>query len=954
MTISYRSALRLCLIASFFSGVSALIYEIVWQKLLTNIIGSGAEASVLILATFLGGLGLGYLASGFFARGRKSVKQLLGACAVAEIVIGIWGVSFPLIYTFFWNALGELFSFPLPLLLIKLGITALCLGVPALFMGTTLPLLTQSFENSASERSHTYFYIANTAGAFIGAVSAGFLVLPLLSLSYSSVLAGAINLLCGAAIFAAIFLREKETESVGGTEKVEKHDGKYSIGTAAVIACLLGILTMTFQIITLRHIGIAVGSSEYIFGLTVAAFIGLIATGSYFCAGRSRLVSLPAVTLTLLLSLIVSYLIFPYWPYLFHLVRVLFGTEVSSFYLYHVSVFLLLILLLLVPVSAMGGLLPSLFWNASPGKDREGYTTGIIYFSNTLGSITGTLIGGYFAFYFFNLDHLFKGLIAGALILCLLTGKRAVPFYIAGVIAMFLPGWSPELRGIGLFHERKALEKTFNGPGALYDSLLKEAKVLAVEDGPITTATVLEFPSASDSSSYSRTLMVNGKSDGNTLGDRVTMRLLAHLPGLIGDGENRKAAVVGLGTGITLGSASLYPDITRLDSIEISEVVIKLAPYFDFANNAVSRNPKINWFKEDAFHYLTHSDTRYDLLIVQPSNPWLAGLERLYSKEFYELAKQRMTEKGIFTQWISLWGLSTDSARLILTTLAESFPHLRLFEFRGSIFILASKEKLKLSSTIKERFENKAIKKELAEIGIASPDILLSLERWIPSGAYRGEEIQTLQSPVLAYRAGLDFFQDASTHLESLVRDPADWRWSRAYADISFLAEWLAADGTVPDLDRLIEASCGGEEVSLVEPVWRYTRSPCRDALVLKYARGEVPVPEHLNAEVQWLRYFSALTGTEELQQGVPHAELYAQFDSVFIPLSEKVLLDAYDFCLTGNNEADLTCRRQMAKILIFTNRTVAAGRILETFPGGEDISELETYLTEIRSITTG
>ena len=385
--------------------------------------------------------------------------------------------------------------------------------------------------------------------------------------------------------------------------------------------------------------------------------------------------------------------------------------------------------------------------------------------------------------------------------------------------------------------------------------------------------------------------------------------------------------------------------------VEISPAVLNQAPYFDFANHSVTQNQKIQWHIDDAYHFFLHTDNRFDVVVVQPSNPWLAGLERLYSEEFYQLVAKRMSPTGVLTQWISLWGLSDETVRLMLTTVHNEFPHIRLFEFKGSLLILASKQKMVMPEAFETRFSSADIQTELKEIGIQKPEVLLGLERWMPPRSYRGTEYQTLAHPTLGYRAAQDFFQDASVQLEGLVRSPGDWKWSRAYADTSFLASWIQShDGTIA-YESIIEASCGGSDVSLVEPAWRFTRSPCRDALLAAYVQGDRSIPESMKGELHWFKTF--MQEPLRMRDGnIPHAALYAQFDSIFMRLSEEALLSLYRPCLTDVSSETPGCQQELAKILTFTNRLSEVQALLQMSPKLQQSEDLMQYLDEVRQVT--
>jgi len=162
-------------------------------------------------------------------------------------------------------------------------------------------------------------------------------------------------------------------------------------------------------------------------------------------------------------------------------------------------------------------------------------------------------------------------------------------------------------------------------------------------------------------------IYVNGKSDSSTVIDISTLKLSAHLPVLLAP-QRQNVMVIGLGTGVTAGELTLYPDIERIDIAEISPEVVEALPYFSKANYSVHQNPRVKIHIGDAFRILGRSKSKWDIIISEPSNPWVTGVDLLFTKEFYVLAKERLFANGILLQWVQVYDANIEMVGMIVNT----------------------------------------------------------------------------------------------------------------------------------------------------------------------------------------------------------------------------------------------------------------------------------------------
>ena len=210
----------------------------------------------------------------------------------------------------------------------------------------------------------------------------------------------------------------------------------------------------------------------------------------------------------------------------------------------------------------------------------------------------------------------------------------------------------------------------------------------------------------------SATLYVGGKPDASTNpGDLQTQSFLGHLPVLFCK-EPRTVAVVGYGSGATVGAALSHREVRRVDVLEIEQAVIDASPYFESINEAPFRDPRTRLVVEDGRIHLTYTDTLYDVITSEPSNPWMAGISNLFTADFYRIVAKRLAPGGVFAQWIQNYDISQKAFQTILGSLHEAFPHLVVFQpIPGDFIVLASKQPIAVPW---EEFSARAASEEVA------------------------------------------------------------------------------------------------------------------------------------------------------------------------------------------------------------------------------------------------
>lgn len=914
---------------STLSGVAALGYEVIWHRALANLLGSEARATTLILSVFIGGLAIGYRVFGQKCHG-KSARELITWTAKLELYIGLW--------SFFLLGLQTLILSNLSLLPAGgwLGVTTdaliafLLIAPPTFFMGGTLPMLSQAAASTgAPTRMHALVYSFNTLGAFFGCLATGFFILPALGIAGSSVFSALIN------FGAALWLYKIRDSFAGSTNTNTSRIDKSTISIQEyLVAGLVGFISLGLQTILIRVAALTFGGSEYAFTIIVSVYVVMIAAGSWFIIGRGRILMSLSTHLFLLLSTVsLLYLSIPEWPYWHHLIQSIFDTHLS-FTGSQVTAFLMTLSVCGIPVGLLGATMPLLIKVRSSTEEEIGADVGSLYFANSIGAVFGAFGLGYLALQFVNLEQIFQLIILLAFFaLCLSPNHSATSkrFIIGGfaltIICLTVPSWDNKKLTLGVFRLQETTSNSFKGSTNFFRNEFSSATLLDHRDDPNGTVTVVEFKLKDGTS---RAILVNGKSDGDTVGDQVSMNLLGHIPALFRNSSSNKVAVVGYGTGMTI-SALLNYDL-EIDIIEISEAVKKFAHYFENASPGVLDSSAVSWITDDAYRVFSRGNKEYGLIISQPSDPWTTGMDKLYTSDFYHKVQSSLATRGLFLQWFGLHNLSTSSAKLIVSTFVKSFPHRKFFQIGNNLMMLGANDEIGAEAieAALQRYAKPKIRNTLAGLYISSFEELLAKETWLPVNNLKRGRANSLLNPILAFRAGKDFHKGVSSTVNLLSETHREHAEVLNYSFDSLLATWISMK---KDLDpgQFLKASCGSGKVNLVEPRWRIARSPCREAIIYYLSRPGSKVPAYLFQEFKWLREFQSNETIEEpessknLEVILQDIKNFGQFHSILIPLSSKKLLRRVAHCYDGKNEKNFDCRLRLLQVLSFTGHTQEA-----------------------------
>jgi spermidine synthase/tetratricopeptide (TPR) repeat protein len=581
-------------------------------------------------------------------------------------------------------------------------------------------------------------------------------------------------------------------------------------------AALSGAAAMVYEVGWIRLTAVIWGSSTYSFTVMLAAFITGIALGSVIARSIARrpfnlFWIFGLCELLVAISMLVSLPLYTRLPYSFaslgnHLVR-----TPESFPVYQLLVFLCSMAVMIVPTVFQGMTLPLVSQVASDQLSRLGRSVGRVFSLNTLGTLLGALGAGLFLMPLMGTRHTLEigvALTLGAAALVFagdsrIPRSRRIAGFVAGLVALagyyaLTPAWDQNVLHSGAFR-RKNLQTTF----AEYRHFVGKGKILFQKDGADCTVAVLEVPRRENSSQL--ILVVNGKTDASSEGDLSTQLLIAHVP-LVLHPAAQDVLLVGLGSGITAGGA-LQHEVRHLDVVEISKEVVEAASLFAPFNNQALEDPRLHLAVDDAKTFLRTVPRRYDVIVNQPSNPWISGIGALLTEEFFWEARNHLNPGGILVQWIQGYEFSDELFRTVLATIRKAFPHVSGWNsLTGDYFFICSVGPFKPDlRAVEKKMALPRVDKSLRRLEISHLSTLLSLEMMTPPTMAEISDhalTNTDNFPILEYDAPRAFFLGRG--VQQTV-DLDDRLRAHRWKDL-LLNQWIEARGplTSPEYEEII------------------------------------------------------------------------------------------------------------------------------------------------------
>lgn len=734
----------------FLSGASGLILELLWTRMLTLVFGSTALAVSTVLATYMGGLGLGsYLAGKVADRIKKPVR----AYALAEAAIGLYALAVPWLIHFYpglnhwlWAAFGDRYTL---LSLLRFVASAALLIVPTTLMGATLPLLARYFVSRPFEFGRVSLrlgtlYAVNIFGGVSGSFLAGFISLPLIGVRSTNFLAASFDLSLAAAILIAQRLSRRWPTTPKGPSLDElaaqarpAEASLPSVTPAARRAVLFafavsGATAMTLQVLWTRALAVIIGSSIFSFTIILLAFLiglgaGSAAFGRLAQRFRDPVRSLAMVHLGIVAAIGLSYLVTDRLPYVF--TYLLSSTSITADAVL-VCQFTLACIAVLPSTFLMGAIFPLTVRVVTASLHRVGRDVGSAYALNTVGAIVGSFLSGFVVLPQLGLQ---KGIYVSAV---LDLGLAALLFAVSSsltpsrrllgmagaagmaLLALALPRWNLTDFSIGFFRVSMARDYIEMVEHRHQKKKWQTPKLVYYKDGIATTVSVDQWGKVFS-------MKNNGKVDASNDADMPTQISVGLLPLLLYQNDHPpKVALVGFGSGVTAGAVTQYP-IASLEVVELEPAIYEASHFFDSVNHRPLENPKVRALAGDGRNFLSQRSDKFDVIISQPSNPWITGVSNLFTREYFQDIKARLRDDGIFCQWAQLYEMAPWNIKAIYRTLVEEFPFVMVFaaeDLSSDTIVIASRHPINLDvRRIARAFENPIAAAEAKRAGFASP-----------------------------------------------------------------------------------------------------------------------------------------------------------------------------------------------------------------------------------------
>jgi spermidine synthase len=670
------------------SGAAALIYQVAWARMLSLSFGSTTQAAAAVIASFMGGMGIG---ASLYYRIYRWLPRPVIVYAVLEFGIAL---STALLTRVFYRLPGLYAEVSGVVGDGALGLTRfvsvfLLLLVPSALMGATFPALCTVMIHSARgvDRHLGRIYGINTIGAGVGAFLSGLVLVERLGLIGSVNVATAINLTVAVSALGLLRTALPRVQDLPtGTTAIRTFLPR---SLTSIVLVVSGFSTLAYEILWFRAIRYVFGNTTYALTTVLAIFLAGLGVGALWLgrvvrrgAPERDLASIQCLIAALaLLAMAGEWLVLsipelrdqtsifsdlvrlrPWW------VRMLVNAGVA-------------VAIMLPPALLMGLSFP-LASRLYLGDVRKlGQRVGSAYLLANLGSIAGAVVAA--AWLLPGLGAIGGTKLVAGLNLGLGLGlgvwiRRRVPGFATGALAAAMVFFA-------LAVVLPATPRLYGEKLGLVESPV-EGNQLFVREADQGTVQVLHEPGHHDR----RVMAIDGNlvAWGSGYRNRSNYRkqvILAHLPMAI-DPRIRHTLNVGLGSGATLAALADYPSVETLDCVEINPAVAEGARFF--SESEVLKDPRVRLVIDDAVHYLLTSDKQYDLIISDgKQHPFFSGNATLLCREYYELALERMSAAGLFVQWIPVHSLGADFA-VILHTMCDVFPYVDVFYYPEESTIL--------------------------------------------------------------------------------------------------------------------------------------------------------------------------------------------------------------------------------------------------------------------------
>jgi len=745
----------------FISGITGLIYEVVWTRMFTSIFGNTTYAVSAVLAAFMGGLALGSFVIG---RLEDKKKHVLKSYAVLELGIGVMALLMPGILKGLNNLYALLFqnldvSTGL-MLIIKIVFSFIVLLIPTFLMGGTLPLLSKFVVRRKREIGIKVglLYSVNTLGATAGCFLTGFLFLEILGISKTTQVAAVTNLFLSVLfLFLGLHFDSKEKDKIhqGAPETIAQDMINTKINFLLLVGFVLaGFISLSYEVLWSRLLVFKLHTTVYAFSIMLTTFLAGLGLGSllFTLLERSGIIKnhfkvfgfIEAAIGILGLS---SIFLFGRFEYISNLWEAITWREQIFKQIFLSG------LIMIGPTILMGMTLPLVTRIYTRSINHVGESLGKLYSVNTLGGILGSLITGFFLVEWLGTQTCIVvislvAVLLGSIIIAVIPWRRhekkglykkklilpAMLWILVIIMLLILPA--------------NILFQYYNIGEKQVDS---QVKILYANEGVECITTVHRYP---DGNRVISTGSMNVAGTDFTL--RTTQKLQAHIPMLLHPNP-KDVLQVGFGSGETSHILTTY-ETEHVDIVEISKGVIETsAHYFADINQDVIHNPKFRAIIMDGANYVALTDRKYDLILNDSIWPFYSGNSGLYTREYFENGRKHLKKGGIMTSWLPV-EMPEESFKSLLYTFHSVFPHVSIWmavtHYNKHALIVGSEYPLHIDMAVFLKRFKKFAQDDLKLVNLNDPVYFLDafkMDEKGLTGMVKKADLHTLDRPVLEF-----------------------------------------------------------------------------------------------------------------------------------------------------------------------------------------------------------
>lgn len=776
----------------FLSGLSALVYQLLWMRQLGFVFGNTVYASATVLTAFMGGLAIG---SHVFGKIAEKLKNPIRGFAILEFVVAGYALALPwlfdlirFLYSLAYRHVSDDFIF---LTMLRFFLALIILLIPCICMGGTLPVLIRGMarEDKNFGIRMGWLYGINTLGAVVGVVLSGYYLIPSIGLHYTNVLAVLTDVVAGlgAWMVCSRYIVPEHSTSVAD-KKFRWSELSFPAKWAIAMATLCGFASLALEVIWFRALILVFGSTTYSFTVMLAVFLFGIGFGSLIIAPvLDRIKSLLPV-LALIIALIGAYTLWSMYRFdqgpeflLNYLVENKFTWESMNW-----ARLIIALSHLAVPALLFGAAFTAATRLVRHESNSSSRTVGFVYALNTCGAVAGSFAGGFLLLPVFGMEVSMLFIAALMLIvgfgsivlferiplLRIISGSLLVAILIYSLF--FPPVWNKSMLSAGAYFAPFNFMR--NGKLVLREMIMGD-RLLHYHEALSSTVSVHV---GDDELKY---FCVDGKTEADqSPRSMVLQRMIGHLPMLFHP-QAKKAVNIGLGAGVSFGALSCHP-LDHLEVVEIEPAVQHATRVWGELNHNVLDNPRAIVTINDGRNHLFSTTNRYDVITADPFEPVMAGAAHLYTVDYFKLAREKLNDDGIMGQFLPLYEMSLEDYVIIARSFVEVFPNSALFFTGFDTVLIGFKGDAKMDAKVLRRnYAYPSVQKSLSDIGFTSPEMILGMfvadlsvnSNFVTSGPVNNDNLPIIEfsTPKSVLRYVTDENQKAL--LDNFTPIPATW-----------------------------------------------------------------------------------------------------------------------------------------------------------------------------------